>query len=211
MDDGRGCYLTFTEENNGTLYVNWSEKPVDGVSSSSLHCMGPHLAPLPSRALYDLQCACVCMYTVCYMGFVRSVRHSCQSAVTDVLILSPHTHLICHACSPPQTTRHFCTSGRSKQFRHSSSSKTADEVSVHACRRVLHAPMKLVTSNSLPAFAKAVLHTLPCPIWCMHKTHTHCRNPIWCVHKTTHAHCNGCIAASTPSACECVVSHAPPQ
>jgi hypothetical protein len=106
MDDDRGCYLTFTEENNGTLYVNWSEKPVDGVSSSSLHCMGPvksapHLAPLTSPALHDLQCVCVCMYTVCYMGYVRSVRHSCQSAVTDVRILSPHTYLACHACSPP--------------------------------------------------------------------------------------------------------------
>jgi hypothetical protein len=36
-------------------------------------------------------------------------------------------------------------------------------VSVDACRRVLHAPMMLVTSNSLPALAKAVLHTLPQP------------------------------------------------
>ena len=30
----RGCYLTFAEENNGCLYLNWSEKPVEGVSFS---------------------------------------------------------------------------------------------------------------------------------------------------------------------------------
>jgi hypothetical protein len=35
--DTKGCYLTFTEENNGTLSLNWSESKIDGVSDCSWH------------------------------------------------------------------------------------------------------------------------------------------------------------------------------
>lgn len=35
--DTKGCYLTFTEENNGTLSLNWSESKIDGVSDGSWH------------------------------------------------------------------------------------------------------------------------------------------------------------------------------
>lgn len=66
----RGCYLTFAEENNGCLYLNWSEKPVEGVSFSDepdgqcvCECQTRSSGTTPD-SLWSCtwSCACACCY-----------------------------------------------------------------------------------------------------------------------------------------------------